>query len=259
MKKKLIIMIAAAGLISFAGTFAFAWLTKPAPTRPPNEPNQSVHVGRTDQQNELLGPEVDTPKYFGTGDSNPPGRAIPASAGVNLSPRKRGTTMMENQLKNLIYEVQEKMKEYNDKLQSLQTREQRLQMAQETLKKDIENLNNLRIELASTVASLKNERDKLAKSRVEIAQAEKVNLVKIAAAYDKMDSASAGKILTNMCNSQAQSADSASEEKNMNDAVKILHYMSERTKANLLAELANSQPDLAADLCGKLKQITEGK
>ena len=54
-------------------------------------------------------------------------------------------------------------------------------MAQDTLKKDIENLDNLRVELASTVASLKEERDKLLKSRLEIAQAEKTNLTSIAA------------------------------------------------------------------------------
>lgn len=243
MKKKLIIMIAAAGLTSFAGAFAFAWLTKPAPTIPPNEPNQPAPKYFGADQQAMLKPQE---PEFGT---------LP-SAGASNGTTK--TTMMEKQLKTLIYEVQEKMKEYNDKLQSLQTQEQRLQLAHETLKKDIENLNNLRIELTSIVASLKNERDKLTKSRIEIAEAEKVNLVKIAAAYDRMDSASASKIMTNMCKSNAQSAKSADADSNMNDAVKILHYMSERTKANLLAELVDSQPELAAVLCGKLKQIAEG-
>jgi len=228
--------MAAAGLLSFAGAFVFAWLTCPSPTSQYAEPNQPV---LTNQQAQLKpasgGPEL--------------GTAITAVSDDTMK-----KTMTEKQLKNLIYEVQEKIKEYNDKLQSLQTQEQRLQIVQETLKKDIENLNNLRVELASIVASLKSERDKLAQSRLEIAQAEKMNLVKIASAYDKMDSSSAGKILTNMCKSQGQSADS-----NMDDAVKILHYMTERTKANLLAQLSTSEPQLAAVLCRKLKQIAEEK
>lgn len=240
MKKKLIIIITTVGLTSFAGAFAFAWLTKPAPTAPPNEPNQSTLAGK-ESELKLQEPEVSTLSIASVSDGT------------------MKTTVMEKQLKNLVYEVQEKMKEYNDKLQSLQTWEHRLQLAQETLKKDIENLNNLRIELASIVASLKNERDKLAKSRIEIAQAENANLVKIATAYDRMDSTSASKILANMCSSQAQSTGSVSADSNMNDAVKILHYMSERTKANLLASLVDSQPELAAALCRKLKQITEGK
>jgi flagellar motility protein MotE (MotC chaperone) len=120
------------------------------------------------------------------------------------------------------------------------------------IKKDIEELNNLRIELASIVTNLKSDRDKLLKSRVMIANAEKANLVSIAAAYDKMDSASAGKILTNMSKMQDSSGDGS-----FDDAVKILHYMTERTKAKLLAGLVTSEPKLAAVLCQRLKQIIE--
>jgi flagellar motility protein MotE (MotC chaperone) len=43
----------------------------------------------------------------------------------------------------------------------------------------------------------------------------------------------------------------------MDDAVKILHYMTERTKAKVLAELVTSEPKLAAVLCEKLKQVVE--
>ena len=76
----------------------------------------------------------------------------------------------------------------------------------------------------------------------------------LAATYDKMDAASASKILTNM--SQAQSGEYGGGG-NLNDAVKILHYMGERTKAKLLAELAASEPELAAYFCKKLKQVIE--
>jgi len=137
--------------------------------------------------------------------------------------------------------------------------EQRLQRAHNLIKKDIEQLNNLRIELASTVVHLKDERDKLLKSRVEISRAEKVNLMSIAATYDKMDAASASKILTNICGSGGvkKGVSRAGRSSGVDDAVKILHYMVERTKAKLLAELVVSEPRLAAELCQKLKQIVE--
>ena len=248
MSKKLIIITVAAGLVSFSGAFVYAWLTKPPSAGPLEEPNQPILAGG---ETEL---ELPRPKAS-------PIRTVGAGAGE----MKRAMT--EEQLKNLVYEVREKIQEYNNKLQALEVREQRLQGAQDVLKKDIEDLNNLRIELASIIANLKSERDKLLKSRVEIAQTEKANLVSIAATYDKMDASSASVILTDMCAgfpqsgvpSQMQSGKVDSRSSSFDDAVKILHYMAERTKAKLLAELATSEPRLAAVLCQRLKQIVEGK
>jgi chorismate mutase len=161
---------------------------------------------------------------------------------------KTKIAMTEKQLRELIYEVRDKIKEYDSKSQELTTREQKLQTAQETLKNDIAELDNLRIELASTVASIKSEQDKLLKSQIAVANTEKANLVSIAATYDKMDSSQAGKILSNM--SQAKSG-------NGDDAVKILYYMADRTKAKVLASIAETEPAISADFCQKLKQITE--
>jgi flagellar motility protein MotE (MotC chaperone) len=235
-------MTAAAGLVSFAGAFVIGWLTKPAIQS--GEPNQpSLASGETGSKAALPGAGAAS-SVIDTGDSTV----------------KRAMT--EKQLENLIIEVREKMQEYNNKLQNIKTQEQRLQIAQEVLKNDIENLNTLRVELASMTASLKEERDKLLKSRLEIAQTEKTNLVSIAAAYDRMDATSASKILSNMCGisgPQKESGDIKWKGSNFDDAVKILHYMSERTKAKVLAEMVNSEPKLAATLCGRLKQIVEGK
>ena len=85
---------------------------------------------------------------------------------------------------------------------------------------------------------------------MEISKVEKTNLMAMAATYDKMDPASAGTILTNMSKTQASAP---------NDAIKILHYMTDRTRANLLAELSNAEPELAAYFCQKLKQMVEEK
>ena len=229
MNKKIIIMIAGASLLSFVGTFVFAWLTKPTPQAQPAETEQST-LARPEAELKLTQPQM------------------PTADSVDRDTIVTKKSMTEDQLKSLVYEVREKIKEYDQKLQGLDIREQRLQTVQDVLKKDIEELNDLRIELASTVARLKSEQDKLLKSRVEIANAEKNNLISIATTYDKMDSASAGKILTNM--SQAQPT-------NSDDAVKILHYMSERTKAKLLASIAETEPAISAYFCQRLKQIIE--
>lgn len=237
MSKKRIIIMAVTGLVSFTAMFAFAWITKKTPPSPADNSSQIPATG----------PETKVPLPSQED-------AMTLLAGTNDKAKK--TAMTEKQLKSLIYEVQDKIKEYNDELQALELREQRLQIAQDTIKKDLENLNNLRIELASTVASLKEQRDKLLKSRIEIAQSEKANIIKIAATYDKMESSSASKILTNLCKNETQNSVSTNSS-NMNDAVKILYYMTERTKAKLLAELVTSEPELAAVLCQKLKTITE--
>lgn len=240
MSKKRIIVMVGVGLVSFAGAFVFACLTKKAPVSPVGEPNQPAPAA---QETELRLPR---PQTTGTDALVPEGGTMREA-------------MTEKQLKYLVYEVQEKMHEYSNKLKSLEAREGRLQMAHETLKKDIENLSRLRTELAATVAALKDERDKLLKSQLEIAQAEKANLAKIAATYDKMDSASASKIITSMCTSQKEGSGSTDTGGNMDDAVKILHYMTERTKAKVLSELVALEPKLAATLCEKLKQVVEKK
>ncbi|MHC4508522.1 MAG: hypothetical protein ACYTAO_06115 [Planctomycetota bacterium] len=240
MTKKLIIMTAV-GVVSFAGAFVFAWLTHPSPESHSDTSGLSAAAGQSEQ-----GIPLSEPTLAG---------AIDAGSG---SMKK---TMTEQQLKNLIQDIREKMREYDNRRQALTVREGRLQMAQEVLKEDIDKLNNLQVELASTVASLKSERDKLFKSRLEIDRAERVNLVSIAATYDKMEASSAGKILTNMCavgGEEAQSSEASRGYGSFDDAVKILHYMTERTKAKVLAELAVAEPALASALCRRLKQIVEG-
>jgi flagellar motility protein MotE (MotC chaperone) len=238
MIKKVILMLAV-GLVSFSGAFIFAWLTHSPPESPPGQSEEPpVTDGRSQQG---LSPSETDVAGLVTQDS---------------APTKK--SMTEQQLKDLIRNVRGKMREYERKLQNLEVQEQRLQVAQEVLREDIGNLNNLRIELASTIAKLRSERDSLLSSRLEIEKSEKVNLVSIAATYDKMDSSSASTILTNMCkDEQEQNIEAGKAYSSFDDAVKILHYMTERTKAKLLAELATSEPALAASLCNRLKQIVE--
>ncbi|MHC4691762.1 MAG: hypothetical protein ACYS67_03390 [Planctomycetota bacterium] len=237
MSRKKIIMIAGTGLISFAGAFVFSWLTKQASVSPGDGPNKSTTSASDFIDNPLLPQPL-------VGTMSPEDSRI-----------KNAIT--EKRLKNLVFEVREKIREYDEKLQTLEMQGQRLQITRDALKKDIEALNNLQIELASTVASLKEQRNKLLKTRVDITKEEKANLVSIAATYDKMEATSASKILTSMCTQKIKSADVEEVNRGFNDAIKILHYMQERTKAKVLAELVSSEPQLASLLCQRLKQISE--
>jgi flagellar motility protein MotE (MotC chaperone) len=233
--KKVILITAAAGLLSFLGAFGAAWFTRPASVKgaSPNEPSGQV------------APLAKTPPPMLTPDSTP------ADDGANTR------AMTEEQLKELIFEVRDKITEYNTKIQNLDKEKQRLVVAQQTLQKDITELNSLRVDLAATVANLRNERDMLQKTRVEVEQGEKKNLIAIAAAYDTMDPVRAGEILSNMAMSQSQNG-GVNRGASIDDAVKILFFMQERTKGKVLAELATTEPALAALLCQKLKQVKGG-
>ncbi len=238
MSKKQIIIASAAGLLSFAGAFVAAWLAgRSSPT--PSE------TATPSPQTAASTPSATTSPEYTTADSRT----------ANEAETTRGLT--QKQLKSLVYEVREKIQDYEGKMKELEVREARLQITQETLKKDIDELNQLRVELAALVANLKEQRSRLLETRAEIAKSEKANLAGIAATYDKMDPASANKILSSMCAKQIESGRIRGGA--ADDAVKILFYMTERTKAKVLAEMVASEPKLAAVLCLRLKEIVEQK
>jgi hypothetical protein len=227
--KKQIIIASAAGLLFFTGAFVAAWL-----------------FGRSSEP----APEIATAAAQTTAP-----KTEAAEAETQASEQETAKGMTQKQLKGLVYEVREKIQTYEGKVKELDVREARLAMTQETLKKDIEEMNKLRVELAALVANLKEQRSKLLETRAEIAKSEKANLTSIAATYDKMDPASASKIISSMCTKQLGSG--RVESGPIDDAVKILFYMTERTKAKLLAEIVTSEPKLAAVLCQRLKKIVE--
>ena len=186
MSKKLIIIAASAGLVSFAGAFVLGFLTAPGPPEYSDETSQAEPGSAVVGMDEIPSPLTDMTEPGG------------------VSSESQRQTMAEKQLRSLVFEVREKMQEYADKLDNLTLREQRLQTTQDSLKQDIQYLENLRVELATIIADIKSEQEKLLKSRLEIAQSERDNLVLIAATYDKMDASSASKILVSMCSSQEQ-------------------------------------------------------
>ena len=168
---------------------------------------------------------------------------------ATLLAEESGRLMSEKELRGLIYEVKEKITEYEEKLSSLKIREERLAASSDVLVADIKKLEDLHIDVTQAVSQLKEEKRKLEETKTAIGNIESRNLTNIAATYDKMDPASASDILIEM--SQQSSGSSAQGE----DAVKILYFMSDRTKAKVLSELAGSQPKLAAYFSQRLKTV----
>ena len=230
----MILIALGAGLVTFFVMIATVWFLLPKSSTPvAMEPNQ-------------MNPSEGSQASAKTSYAEEPAMAETKSLFTEGGGIKRN--LSEIQLKSLIFEVRTNIKTYKDKLADLQLREQRLQIAQDMLRQDINELSELRVELASAVTTLKSERDKLEKSLIEIDANEIANLQQISATYDKMDATMAGKILLNM----SQSRNTSSSD----DAVKILYYMTERVKAEVLASIAETQPDISAYYCSELKQVT---
>jgi flagellar motility protein MotE (MotC chaperone) len=228
MKKTQIILLAVTGVISFAATFGVGFILKKNKAVPAAA-NAATPAPLTAAQ-----------------DSKTP-------AAKAETPRSETTTtgesaMSESQLKTLIYDLRQKMQDYKDKQKELEQEAQRIEIARQGLQEEVEQLNQLREKLNLTLSALQEKERTVRDSLIKVETVEKTNLQRIAATYDKMDPAQAGKILATMVsNSQTK------------DAVKILYYMSERNAGKLLGEIGAANPETAGMLSLQLKQVEEQK
>ncbi len=233
MNKKHIIILLALGTVTFGGTFAMTLVVKKM--RPAAASAQPANMQPDSQEGQVAGQDGgESPLY------------LPNSIVSGPGDRVRG--FKEKELESLIFDVREKMKGYKLKDMEISEQEDRLQIARAVLQEDIDRLSSLNSQLSLTLADLKRREEQLLKSRIMINTLEKANMERLAATYDKMDSAQAGKILiTMMTNNQLE------------DAVKILYYMSERQAGGLLGEIADTKPEFAGKLTQELKKVRESK
>lgn len=226
---KKIIIIVVVGMVSFGATFTFSMLKAKA------------KASEKLAQAQAKAAEIEA--------ANRANKDQVTVLGSDVSHSNDQVAIQEKQLKKLIFNVREKITEYNRKTQNLTVKEERLKTTYEMIKQDLESLNKLRTELAATVGDLKIKQQQLENSMVQIKKVEQENLISIAATYDKMDPSSAAVIMTSMTKgSDFKSSD-------FNDAVKILYYMTERVKAKVLSEMTNTQPEIAALFCKRLKKV----
>ena len=215
-QKKLILM---SGLLvlSFAISCGVSMLLGPAPPPPPLA--KPAPVAATRPGAETLPP-------------------VPMVAEAQeLSPK-------EQKLEQFIRELRARLAECRRTQRKLDEQTKRVQMAQGLLKKDAQDLEQLRFELVVPLTRLKEARAELEKTRILITREERTNLKKTALIYEKMDATSGSEIFKEMCSNKQD-----------DDAAKILRYMSDRSAAKILAALTDKA--LAARLSEKLKRMRE--
>lgn len=148
------------------------------------------------------------------------------------------------QLDDLVRQLQEKKLQYEKDLSAVGEEKRRLKIANDALKAQSAELENLRVQLASQVMKANEALAQLEKTQLAIAQNEQANLKRAAMIYEKMDATAGGKMIEGMCSNNQE-----------DDAAKILHFMSERSAAKLLAEITDK--NVAARLSLRLKNVAE--
>ena len=228
MTKKHIIILVLAGVGSFATAFGLTWMLKRRGVEIPPTPQgaQATQAPQANTTQTASGPQV-------------------PSVGARRS-TDRHYGMSETELAGLIDDVRETIRDYESRQDELTEQNQRIAMARKTLQDDIDRLTELNAQLAVTLNELRQQEQHLRDTRLEVSKDEKVNMQRLAAAYDKMDATQASKIMLNMMTNNQ-----------MADAVKIVYYMSERTAAKLIGEIAGTQPELASALSLELKRVKE--
>jgi hypothetical protein len=237
-KKLMLIIIPVAALATFGGAFVAAYKTKPDVDVPPAVDLQA-------QQREL-----------GL-NASPTGGGMPMNGTASTATVDRAMT--DQQLRDLVREVRERIRDYETKLQGLDAREQRMQTVQSDLRKDIDTLNTLRVDVAAAVAELKQQREVLEQTRIRIRDSERANLVTVAKTLENMEVDSAGQLVVNICKSAPTDPDVATEEVGERYAVKLLHLMDSKKRAKLMVALVGAEADLAGRLSMKLNRILETK
>jgi septal ring factor EnvC (AmiA/AmiB activator) len=233
MKKLRIIILASAGLVSFVSVFTVSWFIKRSQPVFPETTQKQVQEGTSSEMFDISGPDSNTEISLLEDDAT----------SYRLS-----KSMTEKQLKSLIYDIREKMKEYRYSEKELDRRKQRMQVIQDTLHEDIDRLDTLRVQLTSILSNLQQQEHSLKQTILQIKETEQVNMKSLAARYDKMSTDLASNIMINLASNNQ-----------LNDAVKIMYYMSERTSGKLLGEIGNSKPNLAALISLQLKRIQESE
>ncbi len=208
MSKKKIIIVAGLAVVTFALAMGFSFLLPGGEPRSPSEPKASA-------------------------DGTDPN----AISLVQLS-------LQERDLDDLVRNLRQRIADCRAQAQQLNEREKQIRIVQDQLARQAQELEDLRVKAAAALATLREEKEAMQAERVKIAAADRVNLKKTAAIYEKMDATAGGKIMADMC-----------LQNNEDSVVRILYYMSERSAAKAIEALEDKK--LAARLCGKMKLVNE--
>lgn len=236
MNKKQIVIIAGVGLICFALSFTVGLFTR--------ENKKPDETGTTAKGAQVVDPLAGTTN---PGEQSAALKTIPENS-FQVKQANLDKSLTIKQLNSLIFDMRTKITEFSIKEKKLAEKEQRIQMAMDELQKNIKGMEELRVKLAVTVSTIKQQKTILDKRLIQINEIEKNNLIKTAAIYDKMKPQESSEIMINL-NKLDQ----------LDYSVKLAYYMTERTSANMIAEINKQDPQLAATISDKLRWIEEVK
>jgi len=151
--------------------------------------------------------------------------------------------MKSQELQTLITELRLKLDNCRTKEENLTEREKRTTMAGQILKKQAQELEQLRLGLIPALQRYQEIRKELEARQIQITVAEDKNIKLLAARYDAMAAEGAAKILTDLWVGSQQDL-----------AVKILYYMQARSAAKVLAAITSSNQKGAAELAARLSE-----
>jgi len=149
----------------------------------------------------------------------------------------------EKLTEGLIKELRSKLEQLKLRQRKLEEREQRVRITEVKLKNIAQELESLRVKLVAPLDRLKQAKKDLDDSRIQVQQEEAANLRLAAGIYDKMSPEDSGPIFESMV-----------QNRQLDDAVKILRFMAERTAAKVLGQLSE---DTARQLMDGLKRLQQ--
>jgi len=212
------IVMAGLPVICFAGAFLASFLTAEPPAAP-----QAAAAPEPEAQNSQVAP----------------------STWAAILPGAETVRPQAEELARLVKEVRHKLALCRDREKQLQLQEKRIRLAQEDLARQVQKLEDLRVQLVAPLARLKEIQAEVRRTRIQVQQQERANIKKIATIYEKKDPTAAGEILVAMCaNGQSD------------DAVKILYFMSERSAGKILSDIPDRK--LVAQLYEQMKRVETG-
>lgn len=158
---------------------------------------------------------------------------------VNLRPNER-------EVQKLIRQLQDLREQNRTRTRHLDEREHRVALTEARLKNQAQELESLRVQLVAPLDRLKTVAKELEASRVRIRAEEVANLRYTAGVYDKMAAEDCAPILVAMI-----------ENEQLDDAVKIFRFMSERTAGKVMGEIQRTSKEAAVQLTDGAKRVQQ--
>ncbi|MCP4376538.1 MAG: hypothetical protein GY794_10250 [bacterium] len=152
-------------------------------------------------------------------------------------------SLKSKELSALITDLRLKLDSCKTKEKELIEREKRIEIAAGVLKKQVQELEQLRLGLIPALQRYQKTKDEIEAREVQITSEEDKNIKLLAARYDSMNAEGAASILGDLWASKQQDL-----------AVKIFYYMQARSSAKVLAAISSSTKKGASALAAELSK-----